>query len=66
MKLFVPLENYIERHREEYEADKIPLEERNRFRSEYSILSDGEKLKYIKSAEENYDSFDVSWFKCII
>lgn len=59
----MPLEIFMEKHRET--ADTNGSEDSSlslfvKLRSMYVALSDKKKLKYIKKAEEQYDSTDVS------
>ena len=43
------------------ETDDDPSSTRVTSRSAYTSLSDKKKLKFIKKAEQNYDSYDVRY-----
>lgn len=55
-KMFLPCELfYLKMKSQETEADSTRVASR----SEYTSLTDKKKLKFIKKAEQNYDSYDV-------
>lgn len=62
-RLFEPFEKFAQENRIDNKEDiiRISRKERKFFRNQYNALSDGQMLKYIKQAEKEYDSFDVSF-----
>lgn len=71
--MFIPFEIYIEKNKDSLEnpensetKPKSAFEIRSLLRTKFTALSDKKKLKYIKKAEERYDSHDVRFLSTFL